>query len=260
MFHANKFTGESALSSEIRFLRMKHSVSKAEKTKGYSRYTLYDTHSDAKYSACVGGCDLKEVVFGDWLSAYFQDRLLILAERQGVDENGGITDFEGAYLREDKIGKYVSLRGGEYGYGTFKYGTFKMLKIANGIGINVKMIYEGYFVEIIPMEIYAENDVLFRYYAETDRCYVADAAKSRADTAASNATAARAAADDYRSKYADYSPPDDLPSNYRAVVTRAISARIAILEAEACAAEAHAVAVNDANADYLAALYKAVEN
>jgi hypothetical protein len=251
MFHANKFTGESVLFSEIRFLRMKHSISKAEKTKGYSRYTLYDTAKDAGHSAC-GDYDLKGAVFGKWLSNHFQDRLLLLAERQGVDENGGITDFYGAYLRKEGNFVYVSLTGGVCG-------ASEMRKIANGIGINVKVIYEGYFVEIIPTEIYAENGVLLRYYAENDRRYVADAAKSRMVIAASSATAARFAADDYRSKYADYSPPDDLPSNYRAVVKRAIAARIATLEAEACAAEAHAAAVSYANATYLAALHKAVE-
>jgi len=72
----------------IKQLTLKHSISRAQETYGYSRITLTDTSTGKKYSAVGGGYDMVGAVFGEWLQDNYQAELLAITHKAHYIHDG----------------------------------------------------------------------------------------------------------------------------------------------------------------------------
>lgn len=97
-------------------LRITYGTSRGAETYGYGVVTLYECGAK-KARTSGGGYDMRGTVFADWLSAAYQDRLLVLAKKKrGVFAravwNKAMND-ESEYVRTDAARK-VELYGATY--------------------------------------------------------------------------------------------------------------------------------------------------
>ena len=137
------------------FLALKHGVSRGQDTFGYNLVTLADSDTGKRFRTCGGGYDMVGTVFGNWLQANQQAKLLTIAHdcdkaydtvnkryiHRSTDQNVFGFGLHSKYLygstcQIDDKGQVlsVSLDGA--------CGLDCMIAIAKHIGVQVEMVYK----------------------------------------------------------------------------------------------------------------------
>ena len=123
----------------IKRLALSWSVSRGRDTYGYNICRLDDTSTGDRFKCMGGGYDMQGTVFGSWLEACYQDRLLAMKDRANYRRaTGGVSvpaNSEDslcgmAYIENDNR---ISLDG--------SYGLECMIRIAEAIGLEVERDY-----------------------------------------------------------------------------------------------------------------------
>lgn len=68
----------------IKRLALSWSVSRGRDTYGYTICRLDDTSTGERFKCMGGGYDMRGTVFGEWLEACYQDRLLAMKDRSNI--------------------------------------------------------------------------------------------------------------------------------------------------------------------------------
>ena len=123
----------------IKRLALSWSVSRGRDTYGYNICRLDDTSTGDRFKCMGGGYDMLGTVFGAWLEACYQDRLLAMKDRANyrlatvgvsVPANREDSLYGMAYIEKDNR---ISLDGA--------CGIECMIRIAEAIGLEVKRDY-----------------------------------------------------------------------------------------------------------------------
>lgn len=123
----------------IKRLALSWSVSCGRETYGYNICRLDDTSTGERFKCMGGGYDMRGTVFGNWLEACYQDRLVKLRDRasftrttSGVSVPANREDclYGMAYIEKDNR---ISLDGA--------CGLECMIRIAEAIGLEVERDY-----------------------------------------------------------------------------------------------------------------------
>ena len=123
----------------IKRLALSWSVSCGRDTYGYNICRLDDTSTGERFKCMGGGYDMRGTVFGNWLEARYQDRLLAMKDRAsftrttaGVSVPANREDclYGMAYIEKDNR---ISLDGA--------CGLECMIRIAEAIGLEVERDY-----------------------------------------------------------------------------------------------------------------------
>ena len=125
--------------STINHLTLSWSVSRGRDTYGYNICRLDDRNNGQRFKCMGGGYDMVGTVFGQWLAAYYQDRLLALKGRA----NGVFTIANGYQPANNPKSLYgmvwiekdnrISLDGA--------CGLECMIRIAEAIGLDIERDY-----------------------------------------------------------------------------------------------------------------------
>lgn len=116
-------------------LALSWSVSRARDTYGYNVVRLTDGRNT--YRADGGGYDMTGTVFGDWLTATYQDRLLKIARRAYyVSDGNGVKAREGEHAHVRWVGTpgKPKVTPGSL-YGMYSYPKEKRVSLDGGCGI-----------------------------------------------------------------------------------------------------------------------------
>jgi hypothetical protein len=123
---------------EPRFLIVKHGVSKAADSYGYSRVTVTEARTGQKFTAVGGGYDMVGTVLGEWMEANIQDRLDAL--QPGTKTVGdyprplyGIS-YKGTKSASGFEYTHASVDGG--------FGLSSMIAVARACGIHVEEVWD----------------------------------------------------------------------------------------------------------------------
>ena len=123
----------------IKRLALTRSVSRGRDTYGYNICRLDDTSTGDRFKCMGGGYDMQGTVFGEWLEACYQDRLVVLKDRANYFFKTGETTrandrpdrlYGMAYIVEDDR---ISLDG--------SCSLECMIRIAEAIGLEVERDY-----------------------------------------------------------------------------------------------------------------------
>lgn len=123
----------------IKRLALSWSVSRGRDTYGYNICRLDDTSTGERFKCMGGGYDMRGTVFGEWLEACYQDRLLAMKDRANyrratvgvsVPANREDSLYGMAYIEKDNR---ISLDGA--------CGLECMIRIAEAIGLEVERDY-----------------------------------------------------------------------------------------------------------------------
>lgn len=124
---------------KIKRLALSWSVSRGRDTYGYNICRLDDTSTGDRFKCMGGGYDMRGTVFGKWLEACYQDRLLAMKDRANyrwdtvgvyVPANREDSLYGMAYIEKDNR---ISLDGA--------CGIECMIRIAEAIGLEVERDY-----------------------------------------------------------------------------------------------------------------------
>ncbi|EKR8463847.1 hypothetical protein P9J17_004295 [Salmonella enterica] len=127
------------MKTNINHLSLSWSTSKGRDTYGYNICRLDDRNQGARFKCMGGGYDMVGTVFGNWLEANYQDRLLALKARANytrttdgefVPANRQDSLYGMAYLEKDNR---ISLDGA--------CGIDCMIRIAEEIGLDIQRDY-----------------------------------------------------------------------------------------------------------------------